>query len=644
MITKAEILRCLWAVLRWWWVVVLAVVLSSSVAFLLTMNQPRTYMARATLMIGNTFTSQLPDQNQLSISLALSGYYGELVRREPILKPVAENLKLPFTWQFLSDRMLQINPIRGANLLDIYVTDTNPERAAWIANSIGEQLIAFSPNAPDKIEAEQAAIAQQLQMSDNKIKDLQQQINALTERQGQATSASDLAEINRRLAELNVSLSQEQNTYNSLLNYKNNSAVNSLSFFERATPPTTPLPTKRKILIGSAALAGALLAMLAIYVLEWLDNRVHGSRDVELHLNVPILGSVPHGPPLHATSQALLGPRLEATREAQTNLMLQAAESNMQFLMVTSAQPNEARSAFSLDLADLFARAGHKVLLVDADTTHSYLTRMLLPNGLPNQQQVLTNKDRANVWSYLQSTPLQNVALLPGPSNPNGMPAMLPSLRWRELVDQLRNTADIIIFDGPATLLGPDAALLAPHLDGVVLTIDPNTDSREQILKSKERLLHQPGTRLLGAVNFVPPSEPGEKGPIWKQLRRPTPPLLTVSETLNTIAAPPADKPTTSVIITPAPQPQAEEAEAEQAKAPLITPAPSDEGDVQVMKQAKAPLITPAPSDVDDALVLDAEPEQKQANTKAPPPVVARRPSRRNTRSRSRAKRSHAED
>jgi Mrp family chromosome partitioning ATPase len=185
--------------------------------------------------------------------------------------------------------------------------------------------------------------------------------------------------------------------------------------------------------------------------------------------------------------------------------------------MVTSPQSSESRTAFSIDLADLFARSGHKVLIVDADTAQSFMTQMLLPHGPPHAQNVLSATEQSNVWAYLQPTPLPNVALLPGQWNPSGAPAMLPSLRWRELVQHLLEAADVIIFDGPAALHGPDAALLAPHLDGVVLALDPAVDNREEVSKSRERLLHQNGSNLLGAVTFTPTQQ--RNGSFWRQLR-----------------------------------------------------------------------------------------------------------------------------
>jgi polysaccharide biosynthesis transport protein len=556
MITGQELRHWLRAALRWWWIIVVAVGIAGGTAYYLTQQETRFYVARTALMIGNTLESRLPDQNQLSIGWALARYYGELARRQPILEPVQESLKLPFTWQLLSDRMLTTNVVPTANLLEIYVTDTSPERAAAVANAIGDRLIAFSPTSPEKIEEERRVVEQQIKESDGKIQELQKTIADLTAQQSQATSASDLAEINEKLAQFNASLAQEQSSYKSLLSYKSSSIVNSLNFFERATPPTEPLPSKRNVVVGSAGLAGLLLALLAIYLLELLDTRVRGPRDMHEQFQIHSLGSIPIGPPMLVAPAEFVPERLAATRDAQTNIMLAAAERGTRTLMITSPQSSESRTAFSVDLADLFARSGHKVLIVDADTAQSFLTQMLLPHGPPHGQNVLSAAEQNNVWAYLQPTPLTNVALLPGQWNPSGAPAMLPSLRWRELVQNLLDTADVIIFDGPAALHGPDAALLAPHLDGVVLALDPAVDNRDEVARSRERLLHQNGSNLLGAVTF----KPTQRGSFWRQLRG-----------QQTLSLPAAGATTGGVD-------QAGMA-ASPTHGPIITPAPDDTGD-----------------------------------------------------------------
>jgi polysaccharide biosynthesis transport protein len=598
MITGQELRQWLRAALRWWWIMVIAVGIAGGTAYYLTQQETRFYVARTALMIGNTLESRLPDQNQLSIGWALARYYGELARREPILQPVQESLKLPFTWQLLSDRMLTTNVVPTANLLEVYVTDTNPERAAAIANAIGDRLIAFSPTAPEKIEEERRVVEQQIKESDAKIQEIQKTIADLVQQQSAATSASDLAEINQKLSQFSATLAQEQSSYKSLLNYKSSSIINSLNFFERATPPTDPLPSKRKVVVGSAGLAGLLLALLAIYLLELLDTRVRGAGDMQEQFKINSLGSIPLGPPMLVSPAEFVDERLIATRDAQTNIMLAAAERGTRTLMITSPQSSESRTGFSLDLADLFARSGHKVLIVDADSARSFMTQMLLPHGPPQAQNVLSATEQSNVWAYLQPTPLQNVALLPGQWNPNGAPAMLPSLRWRELVQHLLEAADVIIFDGPAVLNGPDAALLAPHLDGVVLALDPATDNRDEVFKSRERLLHQTGSNLLGAVTFKPTQQ--RQAAFWRQLRGQQP-----------LSLPPAGETAGSI--------GESKANTNGVHGPIITPAPV------AVKDELDPIIGSGSDDLPD-ITLEIGANQAIEVRAEPPGANARRP------------------
>lgn len=543
MITLAELFRLLRPILRWWWVIVLAVALSSGAAFYISQSETRYYVARATLMIGNTLESQRPDPIQLQLGSALGRFYGELARRERILRPVQEQLQLPFSWNVIGDYMLRTAVVANANLLEIYVTDSNPVRAAAIANAIANQLISYSPTSPDKIASEQITIEQQLRESEARLNDLRLRIEETTLRRQQVVSASDLAEINQTLLQLESSLASEQDTYNNLLSYKNSSVVNALTPFEMATPPTTPLPSRRILTILFAGLGGLVIAVAASYVLDRLDPSLRGPGDIRDRIDLPVLGSIPKGPPIQIAASADNAPRLAAVRKVQTNLMLAAREEGVRTLMVTSSQPNEARSAVTVDLADLFARSGHRVLIVDAEPTQPYLSRLLNADVDPGRPWTrLGAGDRQELWAHIVPSVIQNVALLPVAPTVESQPAMLSSRRWQELTNLLATTADIVIFDGPAAIVGPDAALLAPHVDGVVMVVDPATESQDDVAFSKDRLLKEKRAHLMGAVLLergVSATERRQLASPWSWRRTPALPDPQRQAESNRASAPP---------------------------------------------------------------------------------------------------------
>ena len=501
MITWAEIVGLLRIVWRWIWVVILAMVLSTGAALILSQYEQRLYVARATLSIGNAFETARPAQDAAQISAALGNFYAELARRERVLSLVQQNLQLTFPWQTISDDMLRINVTPNTGLLEIYITDTNSERAAAIANAIGEQLIAYSPTSPEKIEAERQVIESQLKESDQRIRDLQQRVDTVNAQIQRATSASDLNELNSRLTELQLSLAREQDRYNSLLNTKSSSEVNSLRFFERATAPAQPLPSKRLVTILVAMMAGLLLSLGAIFLLDRLDTRWRGANDAQTRFSLRSLGDLPKGPPIMSLLTDQASTRHDAVRTIQSNILLAASERGISTLMLTSPKPTIERTSLAIDLADLFSRTGQRVLLVDADPIAAELTKRLHVLDTTQSWNRLGQKN-GQMWVHFVATSLPNVALLPASATNHGQPAMLSSARWRELSEMLSGLADIIIFDGPSTLVGPDAALLAGYVDGTILTLDPSVDDRDDVSTSKERLLHLPNAHLLGAVTF----------------------------------------------------------------------------------------------------------------------------------------------
>ncbi len=501
MITWAEIaslLRILW---RWVWLVALAVVLSSGTALVISQYQRSYYVTRVSLMIGNSFESQRPDQNSVQLANSLGSFYAELARRERILQPVQTSLGLTFPWQVISDEMMRTNIIGNASLLEIYITDTSPERAAALANGIADQLISYSPTAPDKVQAEQAAVEEQIRTSTTQIEDLKKRISDTILRQQRTTSASDLSEINAQLTQLQNSLDKEQDRYNSLLVMKSSSVVNSLSIFERATVPTSPLPSKRLITVGIAALLGFLVSVLAVVILERLDSRWRGAADAKGRFNLRLLGDIEKGAPILASLAPHSVTRHDAVRGIHSNILLAAGERGVHTLFVTSPQPSLDRTALTIDLALLFARSGQRVLLVDADPITGDLTNSLHASDEVRPWSNI-NHESGRILASLTPTSIHNVALLPVNHNAMGQPSMLSSPRWRELVRSLAGIVDVVIFDGPAVMSGPDAALLAPHVDGIVLVLDPLMDKRQDVDQSRSRLQHQAQVTLLGAVTL----------------------------------------------------------------------------------------------------------------------------------------------
>lgn len=101
--------------------------------------------------------------------------------------------------------------------------------------------------------------------------------------------------------------------------------------------------------------------------------------------------------------------------------------------------------------------------------------------------------------------------LLPsGPLPP--VPAdLISSRKMAEAILALQPRADIVLFDAPPVVAVTDAALLASHLDGVLLVLKAGQARRDHTAQAKE-LLDKIKVRIVGTVLINAATDSSMKG------------------------------------------------------------------------------------------------------------------------------------
>jgi len=513
MLTWPEVRRYITRVLRWWPLLAVAALLASGTAWYVLQREPEHYSARVTLLVGNNFTSSSPSRATVDLSNTMAEYYAEIIRREIVLEPVVKRLGLEFHWEHIRDFMLSSSINRSVNLLEITIVDTSPRRAAAIAAAIADQVVNISPNSPERRDVQRAAVDRQIAESQSLLSDLNQKIDALEQKQASLDSSIDVRNLSDQLEKLRAQRKDYQASYNQLILLRESEAANSLTIFEPAQVPSHPLPKKKRLTTAVAGLGGLIFAIFAVLIIERFDTRWRTPNDLQEQLGIRWLGQIAYGKPVAVSAEYQVGTVYRDIAEIYSNLLLSAKDQLPQVLLISSPYPNPLRSALTVDLANQCASSGNRVLIVDAEPSTTYVTDLL---GTKSADPMIVLGSPPNPWDsdarrsysnpadicpYLQPTFLNNVWLLPGPRrDQDKLPIPAPSLRWPEYVHALRQTADVVIFDGPSALMSADAALLAPQADGVVLVLEPTRDPRTQIIESQNRLLNNSGSRLLGAV------------------------------------------------------------------------------------------------------------------------------------------------
>ena len=276
-----------------------------------------------------------------------------------------------------------------------------------------------------------------------------------------------------------------------------------VSVVEVATTPSVPIKPNVMMNTLLAAAIGLLLAGGVALLLEYLDDTVKSTEDLEASGLASLGGVARFHRPAAIQDNLVAGSRshhhfAEAYRVLRTNVQFSTIDSPGQTLLVTSANPGEGKSTTAANLALVMAQAGKKVVLVDSDLRRPSLHRIF---GLSNEQG-LTNlllSTQPSVNGYAQRTRFDNLAVLtsgPLPPNPS---ELLASRRLDSLLDGLKTQADVVILDSPPALPVADACILASKVDGTMLVVD-SSKTRAQALRRAKEALAKSKTRLLGAV------------------------------------------------------------------------------------------------------------------------------------------------
>lgn len=189
---------------------------------------------------------------------------------------------------------------------------------------------------------------------------------------------------------------------------------------------------------------------------------------------------------------------LEAYNSLRTNLKFVSMNQECRKIIVTSAIPGEGKSSVAINLAVSLAQDGSRVLLVDCDlrkpVVHRYLkVARIRGKGLTG---VLAGAPLESAIVSVENLSIQVLAADAIPPNPA---ELLGSQRMEQVIGQMEQHYDFMIFDTPPVSVVTDAAVLSRYVDGVLLVVRQNYAALEQVQLAK-RNLEQVHAKILGAV------------------------------------------------------------------------------------------------------------------------------------------------
>jgi polysaccharide biosynthesis transport protein len=444
-----------------------------AVALVYSLLQTKEYTASASLLFGTQslearlfgFEPTGDPQRETATNL-------KLVSVDQVAVRTAHAMDVPGLTPSDVRNAVAVTPEGESELIAIEATDTSPTLAARIANEFASQYISFSR------DEEKGKIEEAKSLVEAKLDELPP-----FEREGTAGEV-----LSRRIRQLEALAAVQ---------------TGKAELAQPATVPSSPSSPRTSRNVALGILLGGLLGIGLALGREQFDRRLRDLEDVDEILQLPVLGTIPRSRAIadRGAGAALTptGAEGEAFRMLRASLHYFNVDRTVTSILVTSAAAQDGKTTVAWNLALAEARAGTRILYIEADLRRPSLAAALGIGDEDGLSLVLAGVSQPT--GALRT--IQGVDVISaGPLPPN--PAeLIESKRMSELLQWAEAEYDRVIVDTPPSAVVADAVPLFKQIGGIAVVVRLRESPREPLEQLKDQLVNTSAPVLGIVVNGV---------------------------------------------------------------------------------------------------------------------------------------------
>lgn len=519
---------------RIWWIGAM-MLFGLVAAVLVNLFMRPVYEAITLLMINKENAGKLEVTSYGSFSTE-EDYYRtqyQLLESRSLLEKVYEQLDLGQYEEFRNlgklKKALKIVPVTRSRLVQVKARSYDPQLAADISNTLSKTFVAENVEnriemgqdviraleSTEKSRAEQELLNSMPQVVNSDfIKSLKQQAAHLEAQRAQLS-----AKYTNRHPEV-LSVDRQLNAIQNTINVETRRLVqsikielsgqfsgNNIRIVDSAITPQFPVFPRKLLNLLIGLMGGLLLGILMAFVVDFFDQSVKNSEEMDSKLGLPFLGFVPYEKNKKKESEyaTMLKEgnflKAENVRNIRTMLRFALAEDPNAPFLITSSLQGEGKSYLSSNLLVALAQTGKKVLLIDGDLRRSRVHKafhLSLDKGLSN----IWDKDSKKADYAANIQPVADVKNLfvmtsgtrpPNPAELLGTPKLGDFLAWAQ------KNYDQVVVDCPAILPVSDTMLWGRYIPRAIFVIKYGK-TNVKLAKVALDKLQKAGVKVLGGV------------------------------------------------------------------------------------------------------------------------------------------------
>ena len=268
-------------------------------------------------------------------------------------------------------------------------------------------------------------------------------------------------------------------------------------------------PSKKvNLLLG--IFLGMGLGLGYAFLREFLDNTVKAVEQLE-RKGLTVLGIIPdmhHQSTANIQNKAIRpskggmdfqrrlityedpkSPISESYRSLRTNISYASSDKKIKSLLVSSPQPGEGKSTTVANLAIAFAQLRKRTLLIDADMRKPVQHNVFEHSRGPGLSEYLVGEVE-DLHSIIRSTKIENLSIITAGALPPNPSELLGSLRMGELIDQLEQEWDMVLFDSPPIVAVTDSSMISAEIDALIMVVKAGQTDRAAVDRALDTIVN----------------------------------------------------------------------------------------------------------------------------------------------------------
>jgi len=283
-----------------------------------------------------------------------------------------------------------------------------------------------------------------------------------------------------------------------------------VSVVQKAEIPRRAASPRPQRMLMAGVLMGLMLGGGLAFLKEMLDDPIASTADVEMTVELRVLGLIPRRRKESrrqiARETARSGPNMlsEAFAGIRATLRSVQYKAESKSLLISSTAPGDGKTIVASNLAISYARHGTKTLLIDFDLRRPRI-RQVFPEveDAENLTDVLLRKDPgiADFEKLARRTDCPNLDVIVTEAVDRDASAseIVGAELTQRFLDWAKSSYDQVIIDSPPHGLISDAGVLAGQVSGVILVCWADR-SRKHSLRHAVQHLSDVGANVLGVV------------------------------------------------------------------------------------------------------------------------------------------------